>query len=566
MAPAHKRSSALLSSVSDTVQRYFAPITRLQFWDGWLIPSSTSSYMESEETKRTYRRTLFDALCVAVLIAYFLHFALPALRGGFREDEMMNMGICWCAGALKSLLANIVFWKLFLCLGDALYYLPLYLYRPGGALYYLPLYHFFGLNPLPYRIAQISILAVSIPVVYYLSRRFTSSRSIAFLAVLALCYHPRLAGLVFVGAFIYDVLCGFFYFAAFAYYMHIRERGDSLRPLHLLGFLALYMCALNCKEMAVTLPAIVLIYEFLKSRGWANWKAFLRWILSYLAPSLIAGLLTVFYIYGKTHGGGSLASLDPYRPKYSWHNFTDSNSRFVGELLFAGHTITTTTLLILWAFVFIYAFVRRDRMLQLMAFWIVIVPLPLAFIVPIRGDAPLYLLLFGWAMIFAKVAFDLITLISKLSVSVGNRILATATGATLGDPSSKVSRRVFRIMATLLVALALAAFTQRENQRLRVPWFNVGAKTSHVIHTFRSLGLHPMHGSRILLLLKENLFQNKWNAFFIASLVWNDHSLRIWVESVDELTPQQQANADYIISLSEFSADVIREPELPKSD
>jgi hypothetical protein len=272
-------------------------------------------------------------------------------------------------------------------------------------------------------------------------------------------------------------------------------------------------------------------------------------------------LLTVFYIYGKTHGSGSLATLDPYQPKYSWHNFTASNAKFVGELLFAGHTIAPTTLLILWAFVFFYAFIRRDRMLELMAFWIVIVPVPLAFIVPVRGGAPLYLLLFGWAMIFAKLAFDLISLISKFSPFVGNRVQAATTGATVRVASAKVSPRVFRIITTLLVAFALAAFTQRENQRLRAPWLNVGAKTSHVIQTFRFLGLRPMHGSRILLSLKENLFQNKWNAFFIASLVWNDHSLRIWVENADELTPQQQANVDYIISLGEFSADVIRSPE-----
>jgi hypothetical protein len=531
-----------------------------------MIPSSTSAHRESAKTRRACRRAIIDASCVAVLIAYFLYFALPTLRGGFREDEMMNMGICWCAGALKSLLANIVFWKLFLCAGDALYYLPLYLYRPGGALYYLPLYHFFELDPFPYRIAQITIFAASIPIVYYLSRRLASSRSIAFLAVLALCYHPQLGSLVFVGAFIYDVLCGFFYFAALAYYIRIRENEASLRPLQLFGFLVLYVCALNCKEMAVTLPVIVLVYELLKSPSWPDWKAFLRWVRSYAAPSLIAGLFAVFYIYGKTHGSGSLASLDPYRPKYSWHNFTASNAKFVGQLLFAGYTITPTTLLVLWAFVFIYAFMRRDRTLQLMAFWIVIVPLPLAFIVPLRGGAPLYLLLLGWAMIFAKVAFDLITLMSKFAVFVGNRVLAAAPNATAGDASSKVFTRVFRIIATFLVAFALAAFTQRENQRLQVPWLNVGAKTSHVIHAFRSLSLRPLHGSRILLLLKENLFQNKWNAFFIASLVWNDHSLRIWVESADELTPQQQTNVDYIISLSEFNADVIRSPELPKSD
>ena len=253
-----------------------------------------------------------------------------------------------------------------------------------------------------------------------------------------------------------------------------------------MGFLVLYVCALNCKEMAVTLPVIILIYEFLKSPRWPDWKAFLRWIRSYGAPSLIAGLLTVFYIYGKTHGSGTLATLDPYRPKYSWHNFMASNARFVGELLFAGHMITPITLLALWTFVFIYAFIRRDRTLELMAFWIVIVPLPLAFIVPIRGDAPLYLLLFGWAMIFAKVAVDLITLISKSSGIARNRALTRPTAAAA---SSEVSPRVVRIVGTLLVALALAVFTQRENQRFRVPWLNVGAKTSHVIQTFRSLGV-----------------------------------------------------------------------------
>jgi hypothetical protein len=59
--------------------------------------------MNSGETERTHQAAIFDSICVACLIAYFLHFALPALRGGFREDEMMNMMIYWHAGVLKSL-------------------------------------------------------------------------------------------------------------------------------------------------------------------------------------------------------------------------------------------------------------------------------------------------------------------------------------------------------------------------------------------------------------------------------------------------------------------------------
>src|SRR5215470_15963732 len=90
-------------------------------------------------------------------------------------------------------------------------------------------------------------------------------------------------------------------------------------------------------------------------------------------------------------------------------------------------------------------------LLQLMIFRIVIVPLPLAFIVPTRGDATLYLLLFGWAMIFAKLAVALITLIAKFSVFVANHFLA-ATGTTEGDAFRKVSARFFRIVPALLVA------------------------------------------------------------------------------------------------------------------
>jgi hypothetical protein len=57
--------------------------------------------MKNAKTEGAYQGFALDAICVAVLITYFLHFALPALRGGFREDEMMNMGICWRAGALR---------------------------------------------------------------------------------------------------------------------------------------------------------------------------------------------------------------------------------------------------------------------------------------------------------------------------------------------------------------------------------------------------------------------------------------------------------------------------------
>lgn len=491
----------------------------------------TPNHMTDATTPRFYRCTKLDTICVVVLILYFLHFAVPARHGGFREDEMMNLWTYWYVGPVQSVFALAKFWT------------PSY--RPGGALYYLPLYHLFGLNPLPYRIAQVSILALSIPIAYYLARLLSASRSVAFLAILAFCYHPYVANLVFVGAFIYDVLCGLFYFAAFSYYVHIREKGIYLGPFQLVLFLLLYVCALNSKEMAVTLPFVLLLYELLKTPHWCNWSSSLTWIRRAALPSLITGVMTAIYTYSKICGSGSVTRFDSYRPTYSWNTFVTSNAKFVGDLFYVPEAITPTTLLLIWAAVFIYAFLRRDRMLRLMAFWVVIIPLPIAFLSPIRSGGCLYLLLYGWAMIFARAVCDLI--------------------ACLANWKGVVWRT--RVALVSLSAIALAAFTDWQNHRLATvsQLLAVGQNVKHVIAAFDSLDLQPAPRSTVLLKPDEQIFQNKWHPLFIASLVWNDHSLQIAIDKLNKLTPQQLAAVDYIISLTEFEATVIRSPNGQKT-
>jgi len=514
-----------------------------------------------------------DVLCVIVLVAYFLHFALPALGGGFPGHDMMNMYTYWLPGMLKSLRANICFWTSF--------------YRPGGALYYLPLYHFFALNPQPYRIVQVSILAASIPVVYYLARLLGSSQSVAFLGVLVFSYHAQLADLVFTGPFIYDVLCGFFYFSALTFYIRVREKGPLLRPMQCMGFLALYICALNAKEMAVTLPVIVLIYEILKFPRFGEWKEFARRNWRSALPSLIAGLVTAVYLYGKTHGANSLAKANIYRLEYSWHTFTASNRHFINEIfyqLIPNHIAPGVVVFIAWGLVFAYAFLRRDRLLKLMAFWVVITPLPLDFIT-IRGDACLYIPLFGWAMILAKVVWDSVKLISRffatveqgraevarqpaqlLGCATTNRVQWPPFGTAVAAVAGKMSPPMFRAFATLLVACGLAVLTHWENQRFdRVPaLLNSGQKALRVIQALRSLNLHPAPGSMILLrgwpYRSDPFWSNGWNTVFIASLVYNDRSLRIYHEGTNQLTQKEIAKMDYIISVDEFHAELKPSP------
>jgi hypothetical protein len=545
---------------------------------------------------------VIDVVCVIILIAYFLHFALPALGGGFAEDEIINIWTHWFSGASRSLWANICFWR-----GIG---------RPAGAIYYLPLYHFFGLNPQPYRIAQISILAASIPIVYHLARLLASSRSIAFLAVLAFCYHAQLANLL-LGPFSYDVLCGFFYFAALTYYIHIREKGFRLRPMQWVGFLALYVCALNAKEMAVTLPVLVFLYELLKCPPGVEWPKFSRWILHYASPALVAGVITAIYCYNKMYGSGLVSNfstelteyrmnqarpdswiiaalLEPYTPRYSWHRFIESNTRFVSELFYLAprHMLSGEILLALWASLFVYAFLRRDHALQLMAFWVVITPLPLAFLTP-RGGGRLYIPLFGWAMVFAKLVSDITTLIHKLLTLLSQKLGWTpqlkrsSGGADTGRGRwalmSKASPVAFRTFATVVVAFGLAAFTQWKNQdfgRL----FNPEQKAVHVIQALRLLNLHPASGSMILLSPEKQFYQSGYYPayfaslaqdnplrqlvvelaprywYYVASLVWGDRTLQINVEGQHHFTEEQIAKMDYIISFDEFHARIVRGP------
>jgi hypothetical protein len=352
---------------------------------------------------RRHNLTALNAACVGLLLAYFLHFALPALGAGFGEDEMMNLYLYWLAGAFKSIEANLCFWSTF----------P----RPAGALYYLPLYHFFLLNPIPYRIVQVSILAGTIPIFFCLAQLISASRAVAFLAALAMCYHGQMATLVFTGSFIYDVLCGLFYFAALTYYLYIREKGLALRPGQLAIFLALYVCALNSKEMAVSLPVIVFIYEALKFPRLRDWNELARQNWRVATPAFVAALMTAIYIWGKLN---SLANLEAYQPVYSWHRFTLNNAHFLNDLFYDSASRVGRAVLLVWPVLFVYAFWRRDRLLQLMAFWVVITPLPLAFI-PSRGAAMYYIVLFGWATIFGRLVSDLIALVGKVPAFSGTR-------------------------------------------------------------------------------------------------------------------------------------------------
>ena len=118
---------------------------------------------------------------------------------------------------------------------------------------------------------------------------------------------------------------------------------------------------------------------------------------------------------------------------------------------------------------------------------------------------------------------------------------------------------MLRTLATATMVVSLAVFTHWQSHRfdqIRV-LASSGQKSLHVIEAFRSLNLDPRPGSTILLKPEKRFYQNEYYPAFVASLVWNDRSLRVYVVGQPHLTQQEIANMSYVVPFNEFRAKLI---------
>jgi hypothetical protein len=472
-----------------------------------------------------YARKNAPRIIAALLIAaFFWAFQSRALKSHFGPDEMMNIYGYWQPPLWKVLLANLTFWSNFV--------------RPMAAVYYLPLFHLFELNPVPYTWVRIALLALNTILFYKLALSVSRSWWAAVLASFPVAYQANLGNLSFDGAFIYDTLCATFYFAALLYYIHRRKRGTRLTVGQGCVFLALYVCALNSKEMAVSLPVVVLAYELLfgeRSTGLAQ-------LLRRLWPTLAAGAITAVFILGKALSAGSLTAMDAYRPVLTWARFSESTTRFFNTIFYADG-LTMEHAVTLWGVLLcagIAGLVRRPRDPRWMFLWIWVMatPLPIVFL-PGRGAGLLYLVAAGWAIAAAMLC-------RAVSWRLARELFA-------GRPA----RMVAMGLCLLGCAAAYADETQIVHRYQVYGYLLTGKHTADMLVQFKKLGLQPKPGSRIVFL--SDPFDGSYDMTFLAALAWNDRSLKIFQQSQMHLPDDQVADMDYII---DYTGDgfVLRKP------
>ena len=487
--------------------------TRDHVTQGAVLLSSRCYHSRLSPSTHRGRKLAFAAF----LLAYFLYFTYDGLRVHFAVDDIGNMAHYYRGGPLSLLVSQFTPWR-----GD---------YRPMGGLFYLPILAFAGLNPVPYQAALLLILLVNVYLVYRFARLLGASEPAGGLAALVVCYHAGLHNLYYNAACIYDVLCCFFYLAAFIDYLRIRQSGRVPGARQTVGFLALFLCALNSKEMAVTLPLMLLAYEWIYHRpALADRSALVSWLRGPGRVALVAAALTAVALYGKLFGPDPLAGAEAYRPVFILSRVRDFQRLSLGDLFF-GWGSGWGGILLLYAAMAYLAW-RRDRpVLRFLWWFLVVTPLPIEFLVG-RSQACLYIPLVGWAIFAAVIFLDL---------------AGALAGVLEREPIGRFLGR--RALVALLVVTAIFLWARQNRQYKRIyakpEMESLGHESWDVIQQFRAVNPRVRPGSKVAFL--DDPFHS-WDMLFVAELWFRDRTLDIHVERHGPLTPQELAQTDSIFT------------------
>jgi hypothetical protein len=361
--------------------------------------------------------------------------------------------------------------------------------RPMGGLFYLPIFLTFGLNPVPYHAVLLLLLLAGAYLMYRFARVLGCGELPAAIVALIACYHRGLNNLYYNSAFVFDALCGLFYFAAFVYYARIRSSGHFLSRGQTAAFLGIYLCALNSKEMAVTMPVILLAYEWLlhEPPPW-RWKALAKWLRGPGSVLCWSALLNLAFIYGKRFGpdGFMNGPSSAYKPVLALERIVDFQERYIGDIFYHLPSFDGLATLLIWLALTYLVWRRKRPLLRFCWFYVLLTPLPVDFLEG-RKRACLYICLAGWAVLAATLFTDW---------------LPSATRVVAAEPlfrrlGLRRTRTMLAAAGMILLALGSWRFKQTEVAPA-IP--HLGEQTAEVLAEFRSVNPRVRPGATVVFL------------------------------------------------------------------
>jgi hypothetical protein len=431
-------------------------------------------------------------IAVLAFAVYYWRFTHVSLYTGFSQDDLMNLYFAWREPWGDILKAN--------------FFSPTGTFRPFGTLFYRSVLELFGYEALPFRLICYVLLWVNVPVAYWFVKRVTGSREVGLIAALLHCVHANYFPLYYGSGNCYDLLAFLFFYLAF---------GMAIGPgpatwTRALAVAVLYGLALNSKEIAAPLPALLLAWLVLFRRPFQD----LRFVFA-------TGCIGVVFALGRFAGPDSLMTQPEYAPVLTVQRYLECTTKYLNELTAwngwhpasAGYLLAGTLAI---------AVLSRNRVLLLSWLIVVVGSAPVAFIVP-RGLVAYYLPLLGYAMYVA------VALVRGREWIFGSR----------GQVVSMASQAA---LFTLLY-VGLWRWNTRTERSLTQYW----QEWSHIQTAVRDFRNHPEWFPRkgSLLLLDDPFGEWEWATTFIASVVGNTRDVQIHKYRKLEPRPTREQVATY---------------------
>ena len=251
-----------------------------------------------------------DRFGPAFCICYFFWLATVGLKAFFTHDDALNL--VHLHGYFHVSIFEILQQALTVVSAD---------YRPVGGLFYRLMYAVFGFDPFPFRAAAFALMGANLALTYNLVRTLSGSREAALTAAFLLGYNASFVELYHSTGTIYDILCFGFFVGAFQIYINSRSIGENFTIKRIFCIVVLYCCALGSKEMAVTFPIVLILYELF----YHSHQFRIRNVLASLfKPHLLAvaglAMLTAAYAAAKT-ASAAFSTNSLYSPDFSFGVF-----------------------------------------------------------------------------------------------------------------------------------------------------------------------------------------------------------------------------------------------------
>jgi hypothetical protein len=438
-----------------------------------------------------------NALLVFIAFGWLLLFAHNGLWAQFSLDDLTNLHGYLSRSPASLMVDNLRYWSTS--------------YRPLGGLFYVALYHWFGFDPLPFRVACFGLLALNLGLLWRFTLRLSGSREVAFLALLLAGYHAWFVDLYYSTGAVYDLLCYCFYLGAFNLYLGVRAQGAALAWRHLGILTALYVCALNAKEMAVTLPVMLAAYEVIY-HGRALRESGRHWPWREGRGVLVTGLLTIPYVIGKLTAAGNLAENPAYQLTISPAHYLHAFHLYLNPLLYQEHVFRDANTVQLLLAMLGIAFWQRSRPLLFAWCFVLVSLLPVAFMAHYAASF-LYLPMAGWSLYAAMLLVLARRLFANLLVRLG-RIQAerVQTASAVALP--------------LVLAIFLAPHHRQESAKTLPAFEDFQPPSRRVAGELIALRPSLPHGARVLF-MDYPFARHEYFLTFLTRLLYRDMSITV---------------------------------------